>query len=61
MEQNRHLVEKESDFQGKDAILEELLLASPQAKNVYELFARYYVGDSVIFRMNNNFRRFKLK
>lgn len=25
------------------------MLASPQAKNVYELFARYYVGDSVIF------------
>ena len=52
MEQNRHLVEKESDFsprERRNRILEELLLASPQAKNVYELFARYYVGDSVIF------------
>lgn len=30
-------------------IMEELLLCSPKAINVYQLFSRYYVGDSVSF------------
>lgn len=40
MEQNRHLVEKESDFsprERRNRILEELLLASPQAKNLQDI------------------------
>lgn len=52
MKHNRHPVEKESNFSPKERrsrILEELLLSSPKAKNVYELFEKYYVGDSVIF------------
>lgn len=33
----------------RNRIMEELLLSSPKAKNVYDLFKDYYVGDSVIF------------
>lgn len=44
--------EKNSDYspvERRNRIMEELLLTSPKAKNVYQLFEEYYVGDSVIF------------
>ncbi|OTN86508.1 DNA-binding/PRD domain-containing protein [Enterococcus sp. 7E2_DIV0204] len=52
MKHDRYSVGKKSNFSPKERrsrILEELLLSSPKAKNVYELFEEYYVGDSVIF------------
>lgn len=33
----------------RNRVMEELLLSSPNAKNVYDLFEEYYVGESVIF------------
>ncbi len=33
----------------RNRVMEELLLSSPHAKNVYSLFEEYYVGESVIF------------
>ncbi|MGG5370816.1 BglG family transcription antiterminator [Enterococcus sp. AZ196] len=33
----------------RNRVMEELLLLSPNAKNVYDLFEEYYVGESVIF------------
>lgn len=33
----------------RNRVMEELLLSSPKAKNVYALFEEYYVGESVIF------------
>lgn len=33
----------------RNRVTEELLLSSPNAKNVYDLFEEYYVGESVIF------------
>lgn len=38
-----------SPSERRNRIMEELLLSSPKAKNVYDLFKDYYVGDSVIF------------
>lgn len=43
---------KETQFspnERRKRIMEELLLSSPKAINVYQLFSRYYVGDSVSF------------
>lgn len=43
---------KENHFSPDDRrkrIMEELLLSSPKALNIYHLFSNYYVGDSVIF------------
>ncbi|MGX7205250.1 BglG family transcription antiterminator [Enterococcus pingfangensis] len=33
----------------RNRVMEELLLSSPNPKNVYDLFEEYYVGESVIF------------
>ncbi|MFR3684325.1 MAG: BglG family transcription antiterminator [Enterococcus sp.] len=33
----------------RNRIMEELLLSSPKAKSVYDLYEEYYVGESVIF------------
>lgn len=38
-----------SPTERRNRVTEELLLSSPHAKNVYDLFEEYYVGDSVIF------------
>lgn len=46
-------------------VMEELLLTSPKAKNVYDLFEDYYVGDSVIFNdeqiIANQLEEYQLK
>ncbi len=45
--------------------MEELLLSSPNAKNVYDLFEEYYVGESVIFSdeqiISEHLQRYDLK
>ena len=45
--------------------MEELLLSSPNAKNVYDLFEDYYVGESVIFSdeqvIAEHLQRYELK
>lgn len=38
-----------SPTERRNRVTEELLLSAPQAKNVYDLFEEYFVGDSVIF------------
>lgn len=50
--QKRNNQDKERQFSPKERrkrIMEELLLSSPKPINVYQLFSRYYVGDSVAF------------
>ncbi|WP_086348013.1 BglG family transcription antiterminator [Candidatus Enterococcus clewellii] len=50
--QNRIQLSKKSHFspaERRNRIMEELLLSSPKAKNVYDLYEEYYVGESVIF------------
>lgn len=38
-----------SPTERRNRVTEELLLSSPNAKNVYDLFEEYFVGESVIF------------
>ncbi len=49
--QNRLRSTKTSHYtpaERRKRVMEELLLSSPKAKNVYDLYEEYYVGDSVI-------------
>ena len=49
----------------RNRVMEELLLSSPNAKNVYDLFEDYYVGESVIFSdeqvIAEHLQRYELK
>ncbi|GMA07298.1 transcriptional regulator [Tetragenococcus halophilus subsp. flandriensis] len=49
----------------RNRVMEELLLTSPKAKIVYDLFEDYYVGDSVIFNdeqiIANQLEEYQLK
>ncbi|MBM7652493.1 BglG family transcription antiterminator [Neobacillus cucumis] len=46
---NKKYKEKHSPNERRKRIMEELLLSSPKPINIYHLFSKYYVGDSVTF------------